>query len=183
LTSLTPFSGYPCLVASRTYNVRGIPIGLADMVFGVPSLDHVCIPFLNGLPTVDYSSSAHKNRVLRVERGDGGCVIVVDCLVIAARVSNVWNSSNVANPYCDWSPPHADVSSAIHMTLGNTRTAAIRYGNRDSTLATFGLGIRLAASFLGIMVSESTRAFRRRFAPPTGGAALPAVRAAPRSLS
>jgi hypothetical protein len=55
------------------------------------------------------------------------------------------------------SPPHADVSSAIHMTLGNTRTAAIRYGNRDSTLATLGLGIRLAASFLGIMVSESTR--------------------------
>ena len=57
------------------------------------------------------------------------------------------------------SPPHADVSSAIHMTLGNTRTAAIRYGNRDSTLATLGLGIRLAASFLGIMVSESTRIF------------------------
>ena len=49
------------------------------MVFGVPSLEHVCIQFLNG--TVDESPVARKNRILRKQRSDG-CVFVVICLVI-----------------------------------------------------------------------------------------------------
>jgi hypothetical protein len=72
LPGITPFSGCPQLIASRTYQVRGIPIELGDVAFGVPSLEQVCIPFLNGLPTVDWSSVRHKNRVVREERSDGG---------------------------------------------------------------------------------------------------------------
>jgi hypothetical protein len=54
LPSLTQFSGCPQFVASRTYQVRGIPVHLGDTVFGVPPLVQVCKPFLNGLPTDDW---------------------------------------------------------------------------------------------------------------------------------
>jgi hypothetical protein len=54
LPSLTPFSGCPRFVASRAYQVKGIPVDLVDAVFGVPPLVHVRKPFLNGLPTGDW---------------------------------------------------------------------------------------------------------------------------------
>ena len=38
MSSLTPFSGCPHFVASRTDQVRGIPVDLGDVVFGVPPL-------------------------------------------------------------------------------------------------------------------------------------------------
>jgi hypothetical protein len=43
--NLAPFSDPPCLVASRTYNVRGILICLPYKVAGMELLEHVCIPF------------------------------------------------------------------------------------------------------------------------------------------
>ena len=86
LTSLTPFPVAPNLIAGRSHSVSRILIGLADIVLWVPSLEHICIPFLNGFSTVDWSSVSHKNRVLRVEGGDGGCVVIVDCLVISLNV-------------------------------------------------------------------------------------------------
>ena len=36
---LTPCSGLPCLIAGRTYNMRGIRIGFADIFLGLPCLD------------------------------------------------------------------------------------------------------------------------------------------------
>ena len=54
LSSLTPFSGGPESVASRTYRVNDIPVHLVDGVFRVPPLVQVCKPFLNGLPTDDW---------------------------------------------------------------------------------------------------------------------------------
>ena len=66
LPSLTPFSGCPQFVASRTYQVNGIPVQLGDVVFGVPPLVQVCMPFLNGLPTDDWPLCRNKNRVARV---------------------------------------------------------------------------------------------------------------------
>ena len=44
------------------------------MVFGVPSLEHVCIQFLNG--TVDESPVTRKNRILRKERSDGAASLL-----------------------------------------------------------------------------------------------------------
>jgi len=52
------------------------------MVAVVPLLEVVCIPFLDGLPTVHRSFVRHKNRVLREERGQGGGIVVVVCLLI-----------------------------------------------------------------------------------------------------
>ena len=65
LPSRTIFSGCPECVASRADPVKGIPVGLADAVFGVPRLPQVCIPFLNGLPTDDGSLRRKKNRIAR----------------------------------------------------------------------------------------------------------------------
>ena len=45
------------------------------MVFGVPSLEHVCIQFLHG--TVDESPVARKNRILRKERSDGAASLLL----------------------------------------------------------------------------------------------------------
>jgi hypothetical protein len=66
LNSITPFSGCPKFVASRTNHVKGIPVYLAGAVFGVQPLQHLCIPFLNGLPTGDRPPRRSKNRVARV---------------------------------------------------------------------------------------------------------------------
>ena len=82
LNSRTPFSGRPHLIASRTYNVRGILIDRDEMVAEMHLLEHVCIMFLDGLPTVNRSCVRHINRVLREERGHGGGIVVVECIVI-----------------------------------------------------------------------------------------------------
>jgi hypothetical protein len=50
------------------------------MVFRVPCLGYVCIPFLDSLPPVNRSHVRHKNGVFREERGHGGGIVVVDCL-------------------------------------------------------------------------------------------------------
>jgi hypothetical protein len=81
LTSLTPFAVAPNRIASHCHSV----IGLADMVLRVPSLQHVCIPFLNGFPTVDWSSVGHENRVVREEGGDGGCIVIIAALRVWMR--------------------------------------------------------------------------------------------------
>jgi hypothetical protein len=86
LSSRTPFSGCPQRIAIRAYHVRGIPIELGHMGFVVPPLVHVFVPFLNSLPTIDWSPVRHKHRVLREERGDGGWVVVGFSLVI--RITN-----------------------------------------------------------------------------------------------
>jgi hypothetical protein len=52
------------------------------MVAEMELLEQVCIIFLDGLPTVNRSCVRHLNPVLRVERGQGGCIAVVECLVI-----------------------------------------------------------------------------------------------------
>jgi hypothetical protein len=46
LKSQTPFPIAPCLIASRSYNVRGILIALANMVADTPFLEQVCKRFL-----------------------------------------------------------------------------------------------------------------------------------------
>ena len=61
--------------------MRGNLIFLADMVAEMDSLEQVCIHFLDDLPTDDWSSVRHLNRVLRVERGHGGGIVVVHCIV------------------------------------------------------------------------------------------------------
>jgi hypothetical protein len=44
-------------------------------------LEQVCIMLLNSLPSVNRACVSHKNRVLRVERGRGGGIATVVCLV------------------------------------------------------------------------------------------------------
>ena len=78
LPSLTPFSGCPCFVASRTYQVNAIPVDLIGGVFGgVPPLVNVRKPFLNGLPTGDWPLCRNKNRVTGVKCGNSGGIVVV----------------------------------------------------------------------------------------------------------
>jgi hypothetical protein len=62
--------------------VIGIPVDVADAVFGVPLLVPVCKPFLNGLPTGDWPFGRNKNRVTGAERGNSGGIVVVVCLSI-----------------------------------------------------------------------------------------------------
>jgi hypothetical protein len=69
LKSLSPFPVAPYLIAGCTYNMRAILIGLAESIFWMPLLECVCIPFLDGLPTVNRSYIRHKNRVFGVSRG------------------------------------------------------------------------------------------------------------------
>jgi hypothetical protein len=52
LKSCVPFSIRPHLFASRTYDVRGILIGLADVVANMNSLEEICEMFFERLPTV-----------------------------------------------------------------------------------------------------------------------------------
>src|ERR1700747_3355579 len=82
LHSLTIFSGCPHYVASRAYQVKGIPVELCHAVLGVlrRRLEKVCKPFLNVLPTDDGSVRRKKNRIARVKRGKGGGIEVVVCL-------------------------------------------------------------------------------------------------------
>jgi hypothetical protein len=64
--------------------VRGILIGLADMVAEMNCLEQVCIIFLDGFPTLKCfccQASQEENRVLREESGGGG--IVVDVCVVS----------------------------------------------------------------------------------------------------
>src|SRR5271165_6761382 len=46
-----------------------------------PLLECVCIPFLDGLPTIKHPIRCHQNRVLREKRGHCGGVVLVECLV------------------------------------------------------------------------------------------------------
>ena len=56
-------------------------IGLVDMLADMNLREEVCELFLDGFPTVNRSFRRHLNRVLREERGQGGCIVVVECLV------------------------------------------------------------------------------------------------------
>jgi len=51
------------------------------MVVAMHFLAHICIMFLNGLPTVNWSCVIHQNRVLREVRGQGDGIVVVPRLV------------------------------------------------------------------------------------------------------
>jgi hypothetical protein len=51
------------------------------MVAYLHVLEHVCPIFLEGLPAVNRSSVRYLNSVLREERGQGSCIVVVPCLV------------------------------------------------------------------------------------------------------
>src|SRR5271166_1210163 len=74
----TPSSGRTHLIADRNY-----PIDRGDIIADLPRLDiQLYIPFFDGLPTVKCSVVSHPNPVLRIERGDGGRVLLVNCLVI-----------------------------------------------------------------------------------------------------
>jgi hypothetical protein len=62
--------------------VRRILIGLVEVLAEMNLLEHVCPMFLDGLPTVNRSCVRYNNRVLRVERSDGGGIVVVDCIAM-----------------------------------------------------------------------------------------------------
>src|SRR5580704_16339676 len=81
LKSQTPFPIAPCLIASRSYNVRGILIAFANMVADAPLLEQVCKRFLDRLPTVNRSCVIHKNGILREKGGYGSGIVVVARLV------------------------------------------------------------------------------------------------------
>ena len=51
------------------------------MIAVAPFLEVVCKPLFDGLPTPDWSFVRDKSRVLREERGQGGGIVVVFCLV------------------------------------------------------------------------------------------------------
>jgi len=74
LKSLTPFSICRNII-SPTYNAKGICLG--DIVFGVPVLEYLRQSFLDSLPTVNRTLGRHLNRILRVERGQGGGIVVI----------------------------------------------------------------------------------------------------------
>src|SRR5208337_706460 len=78
---LTPCSGFPHLIASRTYNVRGTLIEGGESVAEMHFLELIYKVFLDGLSTVNLSCVRHQNRVLRVERDQGGGIVVVVCIV------------------------------------------------------------------------------------------------------
>ena len=86
LNSLAPFSVVPYLIASRTYNMRRVPIGLSDEVLVVKFLEYVGILFLDSLPTIHRSFVRHKNPVLREKCGHGGGIVVTDRLAIGLNL-------------------------------------------------------------------------------------------------
>src|ERR1700751_5766534 len=72
----------PC--SCRTYLIAdpNHPADCGNPIVFVPTLKTpVCIHLFNALPTVIISVVRFPNRVLRVERGDGGRVVFVECLV------------------------------------------------------------------------------------------------------
>src|SRR5271166_875905 len=82
LKGYTPFPGHPCLISSRSYNVRGILLELAHMLGEMRFLEPVCKEFLDGLFAINRSGSWIKvTPVLRVERGYGGGIAVEHCIV------------------------------------------------------------------------------------------------------
>jgi len=70
-----------------------------------------CMPFFDGLPTVKCSLRRHKNRVIRVERGDNGRVVPVELLNAASYF--------IANARICW----AICGSAVSFSLARTGTA------------------------------------------------------------
>ena len=68
-------------MASCTYHVRRTLIRWVAKILGM-SLEGVCNPFFDVLPSVNQPFGRHKNRFLRAERGHGGGIIVVDSLGI-----------------------------------------------------------------------------------------------------
>ena len=68
LITQTPSSVAPCLIACRSYNVRGTLIALVEMVAEMQFLEHVFIMFLNGLSPVNGSRVRQQKRVFRIER-------------------------------------------------------------------------------------------------------------------
>src|ERR1700722_5182709 len=44
--------------------------------------EQVCIKFLDGFPTAFGSFRGHKKAVLCIKRGNGGCLVVIDCFGI-----------------------------------------------------------------------------------------------------
>jgi hypothetical protein len=70
--------------------VRGILIDRDDMIAEMHFLEEVCIPFLDRLPTVDWSSVGHINRILR-EAG-GGIIIVRRVAVLFNDRTSRWRS-------------------------------------------------------------------------------------------
>src|SRR6516162_3325077 len=81
LKSFSKFPGAPYLIAPGTDKVRGILLGPAHMLTVMHCQKHVCPIFLDGLPTVNRSSIVpDDNCILRVERGQGGGIFVVQCL-------------------------------------------------------------------------------------------------------
>jgi hypothetical protein len=44
-------------------------------------LEVVCMPFLDRLATVNRPCVRHQNRVIRVERGQGGGIVLIVCVV------------------------------------------------------------------------------------------------------
>ena len=81
MNSRTPCSGCPQLIASRAYHVRGILIDRDEAVAQMKLLEQVCMIFLDGRPTDNRSSVCHINPVLREERGHGGGIVLVECIV------------------------------------------------------------------------------------------------------
>src|ERR1700756_2216220 len=82
--SFTPFSICRYFI-SRTYNTKRIRVMLAGMVAGMRSLEPLSVLLFDGLAAVNRSCVRHKNSVLREERGHGGSIIVVACLVKLLR--------------------------------------------------------------------------------------------------
>jgi hypothetical protein len=94
LNSRSPYSGRPQLIgsrafhatrayhASRAYHVRGILIDGDEAVAEMKLREQVCMIFLYGRPTDNRSSVCHKNPVLREERGDGGGIVLVGCIIL-----------------------------------------------------------------------------------------------------
>jgi hypothetical protein len=78
LESATPFSARTYIIASRIYL-----IDRSDKVVGVVLLERVsCIVFFDGRPTGKCSVRRPPNRILRVQRAEGVCIVLVECLVI-----------------------------------------------------------------------------------------------------
>ena len=61
---------------------RNHPIDRRNLFDGMPMLEIVRIRFFDGLPTMKCSVLRRVYCVFRVERGNGGRVFLVECLVI-----------------------------------------------------------------------------------------------------
>src|SRR6516225_7122420 len=81
LISQTPFSVFPYGIAVGAYSVRRSLIECPEMVAEMHFLEQVCIMLLDGFPTVNRTFIRHLNRVLRVERGKSGGIVVIPCNV------------------------------------------------------------------------------------------------------